>query len=180
MATLWIIADIDGDGHLDIFAAEQGKWTRGTEHARTIRMPLPGFSTATARGTFRTTLLAKGQGWHDSKIADLDGEGDLDILQHPYAWDAPRIDVWLQNGTGPVHPWKPKVAPSVKPPSTGRTCRHGTLELTARSWSKGSSRHSRHAARRQVSAMSKRPASMAATAPPFANGLMPRDSRAAA
>jgi sugar phosphate isomerase/epimerase len=107
------IADIDGDGHLDIFAAEQGKWTR---ERNTLDNPDASawILYGDGQGAFRTTLLAKGQGWHDSKIADLDGEGDLDILQHPYAWDAPRIDVWLQNGTGPVHPWKPKVAPSGK------------------------------------------------------------------
>ena len=63
------------------------------------------------KGGFRTPLLARGQGWHDSKIADLDGDGDLDILQHPYAWNAPRIDVWLQSGTGQVRSWTPKVAP---------------------------------------------------------------------
>ena len=107
------IADIDGDGNLDIFAAEQGKWTRERD-----TLDNPDASAwilyGDGKGGFRTTLLAKGQGWHDSKIADLDGDGDLDILQHPYAWDAPRIDVWLQDGTGPVRAWKPKVAPSVK------------------------------------------------------------------
>ena len=55
-------------------------------------------------------LLANGEGWHDTKLADLDGDGDLDALQHPSAWDAPRIDVWLNNGTGRVPPWTPKVA----------------------------------------------------------------------
>ncbi len=33
------------------------------------------------------------------KIADLDGDGDLDILGKPYDGDAPRLDIWLQNGT---------------------------------------------------------------------------------
>ena len=107
------IADIDGDGNLDIFAAEQGKWTR---ERNTLDNPDASawILYGDGRGAFRTTLLAKGQGWHDSKIADLDGDGDLDILEHPYAWDAPRIDVWLQNGTGNVRAWKPKVARSVK------------------------------------------------------------------
>jgi sugar phosphate isomerase/epimerase len=107
------IADIDGDGNLDILAAEQGKWTR---ERNTLDNPDASawILYGDGKGAFRTTLLARGQGWHDSKIADLDGDGDLDILQHPYAWDAPRIDVWLQNGTGQVRSWKPKVAPSVK------------------------------------------------------------------
>jgi Xylose isomerase-like TIM barrel/FG-GAP-like repeat/FG-GAP repeat len=107
------IADIDGDGNLDIFAAEQGKWTR-----ERTELDNPDASAwilyGDGKGGFRTTLLAKGQGWHDSKIADVDGDGDLDIVQHPYAWDAPRVDVWLQGGTGDVRDWKPKVAASVK------------------------------------------------------------------
>ena len=107
------IADIDGDGNLDIFAAEQGKWTR---ERNTLDNPDASawILYGDGKGGFRTTLLARGQGWHDSKIADLDGDGDLDILHHPYAWDAPRIDVWLQNGVGPVKRWTPKRASTVK------------------------------------------------------------------
>ena len=30
---------------------------------------------------------------------DLDGDGDLDLLNKPYTWDAPRVDVWLNGGT---------------------------------------------------------------------------------
>ena len=36
---------------------------------------------------------------HDSEIVDLDGDGDLDILGKPYDGDAPRLEIWLQNGT---------------------------------------------------------------------------------
>jgi hypothetical protein len=32
---------------------------------------------------------------HESKVADLDGDGRLDILAKPYAADTPRVDVWL-------------------------------------------------------------------------------------
>ncbi len=42
-----------------------------------------------------------GHDFHEGKLADLDGDGDLDILNKPYNWDTPRIDVWLNNGTGP-------------------------------------------------------------------------------
>jgi len=31
-------------------------------------------------------------------VADLDGNGTLDILEKPYNWDAPRVDVWLNRG----------------------------------------------------------------------------------
>jgi hypothetical protein len=107
------IGDIDGDGNLDILVAEQGKWT-----TKPTVLDNPN---ATARilygngdGTFRATVLDQGEGWHDGRIADFDGDGDLDLLQKPYAWSAPRVDVWLNNGTGKVRPWNPKTAATVK------------------------------------------------------------------
>jgi sugar phosphate isomerase/epimerase len=106
------LADIDGDGNLDIITGEQGKWSTDE---KTLDNPQ-----ATAwilygdgKGNFRNTVLATGEGWHDTKVADLDGDGDLDILQKPYAWSAPRVDVWLNNGTGRVKPWSPAMAASV-------------------------------------------------------------------
>jgi hypothetical protein len=48
------------------------------------------------RGNFRKIEYA-GVGNHESKVADLDGKGSLDILIKPYNWDAPRVDVWLNN-----------------------------------------------------------------------------------
>ena len=35
-----------------------------------------------------------------SLVADLDGDGDLDILNKPYNWKVPRVDVWLNEGPG--------------------------------------------------------------------------------
>ena len=110
------IGDIDGDGNLDILAGEQGKWT-------TLPNELDNPKAATwvlfgdGKGNFRTTVLATGEGSHDGKIADFDGDGDMDLLQKPYAWSAPRVDVWLNNGTGRVRQWKARNAPSVRPAS---------------------------------------------------------------
>jgi hypothetical protein len=47
------------------------------------------------------TTLATGIDNHESRVADLDGDGDLDIFGKPYNFDTPRLDIWLNRGTGP-------------------------------------------------------------------------------
>ena len=89
------IADIDGDGQLDIFAAEMAQWTEGATQ--------PDNPDATAwifygdgQGHFRRSIFATGIDFHEAQLGDLNGDGKLDVLDKPYTWQTPRIDVWLQ------------------------------------------------------------------------------------
>jgi hypothetical protein len=89
------VADIDGDGHLDIFTAEMAKW-----HERQARPDNPQAKSwifyGDGKSGFREEVLTTGVGFHEARVADLDGDGRMDILDKPYNWEAPRVDVWLQ------------------------------------------------------------------------------------
>ncbi|MCE5251443.1 VCBS repeat-containing protein [bacterium] len=85
------IVDFDGDGNLDIFNAEM-RLGGGNPDAK-IRILL-----GDGLGNFTETVVDTGYGLHESRIADLDGDGDYDILGKPYTWEAPRLDIWINEG----------------------------------------------------------------------------------
>ncbi|MGH9837457.1 MAG: FG-GAP repeat domain-containing protein [Blastocatellia bacterium] len=93
------VGDINGDRHPDIFTAEMAKWTNKPDPADNPQATAFIFY-GDGKGNFQKTELVVGHGWHEGRVADLDGDGDLDILNKPYTWDAPRVDVWLNGGTG--------------------------------------------------------------------------------
>jgi hypothetical protein len=82
------VLDPDGDGNLDIFVAEMR--LDGHEEAKAW------FLFGDGRGNFKPTVITSGFEHHESRLADLDGDGLLDILGKPYNWDTPRLDVWIQ------------------------------------------------------------------------------------
>ena len=84
------VADLDGDGHLDIFLAEMRLNGANPDAKMWIFL-------GDGQGGFSQTEVASGFGNHESRVADLDGDGDLDILGKPYNWDTPRVDVWLNS-----------------------------------------------------------------------------------
>lgn len=89
------VADIDGDGHEDIFTAEMAKWTESRKDPDNPDAEAFIFF-GDGRGHFRKTIFMKGYGFHEARVADLDGDGDQDILDKPYNWETPRLDIWLQ------------------------------------------------------------------------------------
>jgi len=85
------IVDFNNDGNLDIFCAEM-RLNGENPDAKCYLFLGDG------TGHFQKTIVSTGFGYHESKIADLDGNGTLDILDKPYNWDTPRLDIWLNMG----------------------------------------------------------------------------------
>jgi len=84
------LRDINGDGRLDVFVAEMGSPGAGAK-ART--MIFRGLD----RGRFAREIVAVGKANHESRLGDLDGDGDVDIIGKPYSYGAPGLHIWLQD-----------------------------------------------------------------------------------
>jgi hypothetical protein len=85
------IGDVDLDGNLDIFVAEMGNPGDGVNCDAWVWY-------GDGAGGFDEQTVSTGFANHESRLGDLDGDGDLDILTKPYNYGAPRLDVFL-NGT---------------------------------------------------------------------------------
>ncbi len=85
------IRDVDRDGNLDIMVGEMGDPGAGDEANIYLFY-------GDGKGNFEETIAWYGQGIHEGKFGDFDGDGDLDILLKPYHHKAPRIDILLNAG----------------------------------------------------------------------------------
>jgi len=84
------VEDINGDGNLDIFTAEMAQW-RGAENPDAKGWIFYG----DGNGKFTESIISEGICHHESKIGDLDGDGDLDILGKPFMWNDSPLVIWL-------------------------------------------------------------------------------------
>ncbi|MBD3176823.1 MAG: VCBS repeat-containing protein [Armatimonadia bacterium] len=79
------VADLNGDGTLDIFTAEMG--LGNNEEPRMLVYAGDG------RGGFEAFEIGRGIPTHEAKLADLSGDGRMDIVGKPYHPER-HIDVW--------------------------------------------------------------------------------------
>jgi sugar phosphate isomerase/epimerase len=87
------VGDIDGDGHSDIYTGEMYNPGAGAKCRQWVLY-------GDGKGNLQTQLISTGIGCHESRIGDLDGDGDIDILQKDFQQEQ-RVDVWLNGGTRP-------------------------------------------------------------------------------
>jgi hypothetical protein len=125
------IADVDGDGAQDVFL---GEMRLGSASCR-VRV-LYGDGT----GSFREQVLATGNDIHEGRLADLDGDGDLDIAHKPYNDGTPRLEMWINDRAAlPLDRWQRHLVDGALPyrpvfVGAGDFDADGHLDLAAGNW----------------------------------------------
>ncbi|MCP5094349.1 MAG: VCBS repeat-containing protein, partial [Chloroflexi bacterium] len=102
------IGDINQDGNQDIFVAEM-RLNSNNDDAKMWTFFGDG------AGDFELLEVASGIGNHESRLGDLDNDGDLDILGKPYNWETPRVDIWLNETNAFINDWERHVIDDAKP-----------------------------------------------------------------
>ncbi|GJM37147.1 MAG: hypothetical protein DHS20C19_05140 [Acidimicrobiales bacterium] len=95
------IVDFNADGLLDIFVAEMTIAGNADAKGRVL------FGDGT--GNYEIQVFSDGVDNHQSKVGDLDGDGDLDILGKPFDGGAPVVNIWINEeidiGVLPLDQW---------------------------------------------------------------------------
>ncbi|MEM8903743.1 MAG: VCBS repeat-containing protein, partial [Actinomycetota bacterium] len=91
--------DVNGDGHLDLLTGEVGIDADDHPQLRILY--------GDGAGGFAHQIVSAGVGMHESELADLDGDGDLDVLGKPFRPGDPSVTVWINQGNrpGPLGGW---------------------------------------------------------------------------
>jgi hypothetical protein len=109
------MGDLDRDGNLDIFVGEMGQWGRAVNNPLARLYVLYG----DGKGSFAAQLVHEGQGTHEARLGDLDGDGDQDIFGKAFRHNSPRLDVWRNDGPRkgplPLNRWKRYVVDAARP-----------------------------------------------------------------
>ncbi|MBN1507223.1 MAG: VCBS repeat-containing protein, partial [Sedimentisphaerales bacterium] len=95
-------ADLDGDGDLDVLSASYGVWTEPVWVASKIA-----WYANDGNGHFgpQQVITTEAYGAHCVYAADLDGDGDMDVLSASYAdWLDPKIAWYANDGKGHFGP----------------------------------------------------------------------------
>jgi hypothetical protein len=82
------MADLDGDGNQDILIGEMGD-PGAKDNARIIVWY------GTGQGEFTKSIIHRGQGIHEGRLGDFNGDGRPDIILKPYHHNAPLLIVLL-------------------------------------------------------------------------------------
>ncbi len=88
-----IVAEFNRDGLLDIYCGETAKWTESRAQPDNPEAHM-WLGINSGRRTYRRTLIAQGFGAHETRAADLNGDGRLDLICKPYDWRTPRVELW--------------------------------------------------------------------------------------
>ncbi|MBD3287818.1 VCBS repeat-containing protein [candidate division KSB1 bacterium] len=129
------VVDMNGDGYCDIFCAEMRLSGRNPDSRMYIFL-------GDGNGNFVQTEVAQGYGNHESRVADLDGDGDVDILGKPYNWNSPRVDIWLNEPLAKdleLTQWERLVIDTKKPYKSvfiypGDLDNDGLIDIASGSW----------------------------------------------
>ncbi|MEL6894306.1 MAG: FG-GAP-like repeat-containing protein, partial [Actinomycetota bacterium] len=97
------IADLDGDGHLDIFTAEMMSPFDYSNPENPGAEMLVHFGDG--QGGFVRNTVDVGFDNHESRLGDIDGDGDLDIVGKPFNVGSPGVNLWLNEGIDPFARW---------------------------------------------------------------------------